>query len=377
MSLQWADEEVINARQPDDWGGDRLDLDRRDSAAILHLVQRGPFAPIRPPSPDGESRRADAAWPCWADQGDDDNDEHRSHGPYALPDALPYAQAHAPTDVPTVTPGAHTVALPDAPPVCCVPPALPDAHADAQLRALPDAPLDTQTDALAPFPFPSLDAQTHIPPRSQRNAPPDAQAGAPDSLPDAPPDALPDAPSDAQSRAPPDTLLGAQPDGLTSAPPGSLAAKWRPSLRRGPSAVTKVWVTAHTHPCASPDDTLQTTSMAPVAMASGAGGAGGGPDVRPNLAGLSLQELHQLVKDTWAASPETRVQWDQFTTIYRQQGKGRARPEHVHRHVLLKFLHSLAGSARGLEKGEEDEPQEDTSQSLTAAFDVLSLPPGC
>ena len=52
-------------------------------------------------------------------------------------------------------------------------------------------------------------------------------------------------------------------------------------------------------------------------------------------------ELRKLVKDAWAASPETRVQWDRFTAGYRQRGKGRARPEHVPARVVLDFLSSL------------------------------------
>ena len=81
--------------------------------------------------------------------------------------------------------------------------------------------------------------------------------------------------------------------------------------------------------------------VAPAAAASGASGAERGPGIGPSPAWLAQQEpsqLHQLVKNTWAASPGTRVQWDQFTSVYRKRGKGRARPEDVPRRVLLDFL---------------------------------------
>ena len=96
---------------------------------------------------------------------------------------------------------------------------------------------------------------------------------------------------------------------------------------------------------------------------------GSGLGVRPHPAGLTQQsgsQLHCRVKETWATSPATRAQWDQVTSAYRKRGKGRARPEHVPRHILLAFLRSTAAGARALgeeqEQREEDEEEEEEEE---------------
>ena len=109
----------------------------------------------------------------------------------------------------------------------------------------------------------------------------------------------------------------------------------------------------------SPKSGLLSPELSALIVASEASSGpdgGSGPGVRPHPAGLTQQsdsQLHCRVKDIWAISPATRAQWDQVTAAYRKRGKGRARPEHVPRHILLAFLRS-----RGLGEDEEDEETE-------------------
>ena len=303
-----------------------------DRLALCQLVARGRFAPLRPPSPedDGPShpqgwRGADGATaaaqpsgptpapvgprPSWADLGtgsDDDPGAFRDDAPAALNDALPHAllDGSSPDRLPDPFPDARPDPLPDAP---------PDAWPDAR----PDAQPDAQAEAAADDPFPC----------AQPDALPDAL---PDDRPhvrlDAPPDAQADPAANSSSPASPDDLPDAQPgtppNALNYASRGSLAAEWRPSLPQAERALRGPGRTAG----------------GGVRDASDEGGELG---KRPRTAERAPQELRKLVKDAWAASPETRVQWDRFTAGYRQRGKGRARPEHVPARVMLDFLSSL------------------------------------